>query len=79
MPTVLRQFGYRFFFYSNEGQEPPHVHIEGHGGEMKVWLQPVKVSEAYNIPLHKQSKVIEVVKKNKRKLLNAWRHFYGRA
>lgn len=27
MPTVLRVAGYRFFF-SNEGNEPPHIHVE---------------------------------------------------
>ena len=28
MPTVLRIDGHRFFFYSLEGQEPPHIHVE---------------------------------------------------
>ena len=36
LPTVLREFGYRFHFYSNEGDEPPHIHITGKGGEMKI-------------------------------------------
>ena len=27
MPTVLRWEGYRAFFYSNEGSEPPHLHV----------------------------------------------------
>ena len=30
MPTVLRVFRFRFFFYSLEGSEPPHIHVE-HG------------------------------------------------
>jgi hypothetical protein len=25
MPTVLRVSGFRFFFYSMEGDEPPHI------------------------------------------------------
>jgi hypothetical protein len=25
MPTVLRAYGFRFFFYSLEGSEPPHL------------------------------------------------------
>ena len=35
MPTVLRICAARFFFYSNEGSEPPHIHIEhiDHGGK----------------------------------------------
>ncbi|MCB9870153.1 MAG: DUF4160 domain-containing protein [Planctomycetes bacterium] len=31
MPTVLRIGSTRFFFYSNEGNEPPHIHIEQAG------------------------------------------------
>jgi hypothetical protein len=28
MPEVLRVRGYRFFFFSREGQEPRHIHVE---------------------------------------------------
>jgi hypothetical protein len=28
MPTVLRVGPYRFFFYSGDGGEPPHIHVE---------------------------------------------------
>ncbi|MHB8905139.1 MAG: DUF4160 domain-containing protein [Melioribacteraceae bacterium] len=28
MPTILRTNGYRFFFFSREGNEPMHIHIE---------------------------------------------------
>lgn len=40
MPSVFRTppEGYRFFFYSNEGTEPPHVHVEKGGGRCKYWL-----------------------------------------
>ncbi|MBI2646774.1 MAG: DUF4160 domain-containing protein [Deltaproteobacteria bacterium] len=27
MPTIFRKWGYRFHFYSNERNEPPHIHI----------------------------------------------------
>ncbi|PWJ22358.1 DUF4160 domain-containing protein [Jannaschia seohaensis] len=42
MPTVLREDGYRFFFYSNEGDplEPPHIHVMKAGAEAKFWLGP---------------------------------------
>ena len=36
MPTLLRVEGFRFFFYSNERQEPPHVHVEKGDGEAKL-------------------------------------------
>ena len=49
MPLIFRQDGYRFFFYSNEGdpREPVHVHVEKAGCEAKFWLSPA-VSLAYN-------------------------------
>lgn len=42
MPTVMRVRGYRFFFYSNEGSEPPHVHVERAEFTAKFWLRPVE-------------------------------------
>jgi len=38
MPTVLRWGPYRAFFYSNEGGEPPHIHVRSGGFEAKFWL-----------------------------------------
>jgi hypothetical protein len=28
MPTALKLLGFRFFFFSGEGSEPPHIHVE---------------------------------------------------
>jgi hypothetical protein len=44
MPTVLRWNGYRFYFFSNEGAEPPHIHIDKAGSTAKYWLQPVALA-----------------------------------
>jgi hypothetical protein len=40
MPTVFRQDGFCFFFYSNEGnpREPVHIHVMRAGAEAKLWL-----------------------------------------
>ncbi len=46
MPTILRMLGFRFFFYSNEGNEPVHIHVEKGEATAKYWLDPI--SEAYN-------------------------------
>ncbi len=42
MPVVFRCRGFRFFFYSNEGnpREPVHVHAVGEGDEAKFWVKP---------------------------------------
>jgi len=50
MPTILRTGGYRFFFFSNEGCEPRHVHVESGRGYAKVLLDPIEAvySIGYN-------------------------------
>jgi hypothetical protein len=44
MPTVMKIGSYRFHFYSDEGEEPPHIHIETNDGECKFWLDPVRLA-----------------------------------
>jgi hypothetical protein len=36
--VVLRFGPYEFFFWSNEGLEPAHIHVERDDDEAKFWL-----------------------------------------
>jgi hypothetical protein len=49
MPVVFRHDGYRFHFFSNEGdpREPPHIHVTKDRPTAKFWLRP-EVNVAYN-------------------------------
>jgi hypothetical protein len=49
MPTVLRSGPYRFFFYTGDGGEPPHVHVERDDCEAKFWLDPVRLERKSRI------------------------------
>src|ERR1035437_7323590 len=40
MPTILYVQGWRFHFYSNEANEPMHVHAVKGDADCKYWLQP---------------------------------------
>ena len=44
MPTVLRIGAFRFHFYSDEGTEPPHIHVSTPDGECKFWLEPISLA-----------------------------------
>jgi len=46
MPSILVVEGFRFFFYSNENKEPPHIHIVKGDATAKFWLDHIK--EAYS-------------------------------
>ncbi|MHC5671604.1 DUF4160 domain-containing protein [Nostoc sp.] len=40
MPTLLTVGSYRFFCYTGDRDQPPHVHVERHKDEAKTWLEP---------------------------------------
>ena len=46
MPTILRSVGFRFFFYSQESSEPPHIHVESGDATAKYWLDPVALARS---------------------------------
>ena len=50
MPTVLKIGSYRFHFYSDEGKEPPHIHVATTDGECKFWLDPVRLARNKGVP-----------------------------
>ncbi len=53
MPTVLRIGPYRFHFYSDEKNEPAHIHVRSAGCECKFWLEPeVKLSRNAGFHAH---------------------------
>lgn len=51
MPEVFRKFGFVFFFYSNEGQEPMHIHVRKSGGFAKFWIEPVELDYAQGMKI----------------------------
>jgi hypothetical protein len=53
MPTILVIFGWRLFFYANEGNEPIHVHCRKGGMESKYWLnsETYELEEAFSFNL----------------------------
>jgi hypothetical protein len=52
MPTVLRIGSFRFHFYSDEGREPPHIHVATPDGECKFWLEPVRLARNKSVAPH---------------------------
>lgn len=50
MPTVLKIGSFRFHFYSDERNEPPHIHVETPEGECKFWLDPIVLARNKGVP-----------------------------
>lgn len=79
MPAIFRFKGFRFHFFSNEGdpREPVHVHVSKAGADAKYWLLP-EVSVAYNRGLSagELSEMMAVASQRRDEILRAWdEHF----
>ena len=78
MPTILRDGRRRFFFYSNEGSEPPHVHVESSSGAAKFWLAPVALVVSSGLRSDELRELERFIRLNRKVLLEAWNDFFGR-
>ena len=78
MPTILRIGPYRFFFFSNEGDEPPHVHVQRDRALAKFWLSPVSLAGAKHFSPVELRRLLRHVRENRELFLEAWHeHFDG--
>lgn len=77
MPTVCIIGPYRFYFYSHEPNEPPHIHIDRDECSAKFWLE--KVAKANNIGFRQKelNTLHELVLKNRTKFLDKWHEYFS--
>lgn len=67
--------GYKFSFFSNEGFEPPHVHVTKGDGSAKFWLSPlgrVSLEEYYGFKKQELKRATELVFLNHKEILKQW-------
>lgn len=77
MPTILRIYGLRFFFFSLEGNEPPHIHVEQDNKVAKFWLNPVRLASSYGFKSQELTKIRAMVIEHKNTFLEAWHGHFG--
>ena len=77
MPTVLREGPYRFYFYSHEGTEPPHIHVDHDDQTAKFWLEPVALARNLGFNAVELRTIERLVTQHRAHLLEAWNDFFG--
>lgn len=77
MPTILRSGPYRFFFYSGDRREPPHVHVERENDRAKFWLDPVRLQESGGFGRSEIRRIEGIVTANQQELLGKWHEFFA--
>ena len=71
-PTLKRIGSYRFFIYSNEGSEPPHVHVQEGKKVAKFWLGSIEIAYSRNFAPHELNKIEKLVEINRDYFLEKW-------
>jgi hypothetical protein len=79
MPTILRWQGYRFYFYSHETNEPPHVHIDHAGATCKFWLHGATLAYNRGYSDRELTRLRVKVIEERERFGVAWRDFFGEA
>ena len=82
MPTILVLFGWRLFFYANEGNEPIHVHCRKGEMECKYWIDEdsFDIHEAYSYGLSSQAKkqIRKIIFEHFDYIVDQWGEFQAR-
>jgi len=77
MPTVLRVGPFRFFFYSDEGNEPPHIHVQRDDKIAKFWLSPIKMENDGGLKPSEIRTITRLVSKHESDMLEKWNEYFG--
>ena len=80
MPVVFRYKGFRFFFYSNEGDplEPLHIHVQKAEAVAKFWLEPEPaIAEAYGFSSRELRELLNVAVENTELIRRFWNEHFG--
>jgi hypothetical protein len=76
-PTVFRESGYRFYFFSRE--EPRmHIHVHCADGEAKFWLEPmVELAQNSGLSSRQLHTVRSLIEAHEDGIRTAWEKHFG--
>jgi len=80
MPRVFEAEGYKFFFFSNEGdpREPCHIHVRKGGSLAKLWVEPSIILAFSDGFSSKELSIIEsLVREHETQIKEAWDEFFN--
>lgn len=85
MPILFELYGYKIFFWSNENNEPIHVHVakgKQSANATKIWLpadsNPVVVHNKSRIPQRDLTRILKSVAQNRDTIIARWYDYFGK-
>jgi len=76
VPTVLRKYGYRFFFYSND-HLPIHIHVEKNNKTAKFNLESIELIRSIKFNASKIKEIRKLVEDNNELFKNKWNEYFN--
>ena len=76
MPTFADIGPYKLFFYSAEGNEPPHIHIRRDRATAKFWLAPVRIATSRRFTDSDLRALQKLVEENEVEIMEAWNDYF---
>ena len=81
MPTLFEIFGYRIFFWSNENNEPIHVHVcrgKPSADATKIWLEsePLLEHNKSQIPAKDLNRIMKWLAANRDLIIGKWKEHF---
>ncbi|NVK30821.1 MAG: DUF4160 domain-containing protein [Gammaproteobacteria bacterium] len=77
MPTVMRIGPYRFFYYSNESGEPPHIHVHRDSIKAKFWISPVSLASSTGFSAKELRELNRLVCENEQVFRSHWDEYFS--
>jgi hypothetical protein len=77
-PTVFREAGFRFYFFSRE--EPRmHIHVQSNNGEAKFWIEPeIHIAQNHGLSMRELNEADSLIKEHQDEIRKAWQQHFPR-
>jgi Domain of unknown function (DUF4160) len=76
-PTIFRELGFRFFFFSRE-ELRMHVHVYCGHGEAKYWMEPaIELSDNYGLRGSDLLTARRLIEEHEDEIRDAWHKHFG--
>jgi hypothetical protein len=76
-PTIFRERGYRFFFFSRE-ESRMHVHAMSAEGEVKFWLEPdIELAKNCRFSRRQLREIEEIIEGRYDEIKAAWKEHFA--
>ncbi len=73
---IAPKAGYSFRFRASDRGEPPHVHVSGNGGAVKIWLAGLEIASSQGYNQRQLRHIISIAREQAGDFMDQWHEFF---